>query len=51
MPASVNAQAADPDDACEPKVDEEPDRHTGDSFESDPEAIEADPSANPRTQR
>lgn len=47
--ASVgDAQAADPDDARAPKVDEEPDRRTGNSSDSDPEAIEADPSANPQ---
>lgn len=43
-----DAQAADPEDAREPKVDEEPEGRTGGESDSDPEAIEADPSANPQ---
>jgi len=47
--ASVgDAQAADPEDTRELKVDEEPDGRSGDVSDSDPEAIEADPSANPQ---
>lgn len=49
--ASVgDAQAADPEDAREPKVDEEPEGRTGGESDSDPEAIEADPRPTPRIQ-
>jgi len=47
--ASVgDAQAADPQDTREPKVDEESEGRPGGESDSDPGAIEADPSANPQ---
>lgn len=49
LDASVgDAQAPDPEDVRAPKVDEEPGDRAGGESDSDPEAIEADPPANPQ---